>query len=231
MSRARVALEHDWDWPAAYRLMTRARRAAPENPMVHVGLAAWHASRGQYGRSIAAARRAVELDPVSPVVKGDLAFYYYLSGDYESVLIEAERVFALEPHDRFARAVKLEALIALERIGDARPVAIAILQDKGANDTMIAGLDAAADHEFEAVYVAARGLLADKDPTTNDIELATILARQGRHEQAIDALARAVANRTSYVPYIPVDPHFRSMATDRRFRALLQTTGHPLATL
>lgn len=229
MTRARIALEYEWQWASALQLMERAKAAEPDNPMVYVGLAAWHASTASHTAATACAQRAVELDPVSPVVKGDLAFYHFIAGDHPATLHAADQVLELQPDDRFAIALRLEALLGLARVSDARQVAQDILRRYGASDTEINRLRETPDAGFEAAYLAQLQVRIEALPTRHEIQSASILARQGNRDAALQLLWRALESRSTYMPFVPVDPHFRSLHGEPQFRALLQEIGHPLS--
>lgn len=227
--RARIALEYEWDWDRARRLIDRAQRADPGNPMVQLALATWHATRGDHPAAHRAARRALELDPVDPVVKGDLAFFYFLAGRTEEMFVEVRRLRELEPTNRFARALEIEALLRSGAPPEVRPLLARALTEQGVAAEEAARLARVPANELEIRYLKlVRGHLGATEPE-RAMQLASLDARIGDTERALDELARAVAERSPYLPFVPVDPHFAPLREHPRYAAIMAATGHPLA--
>ena len=57
------------------------------------------------------------------------------------------------------------------------------------------------------------------------LDIASIFARLGEHEQALEWLEKAYQDRFSLLPWLKLDPRFDDMHSDSRFFALLKKIG------
>lgn len=221
--RAKVALCHDWEWDTAERHLSRALELAPGEASVHLARAIFFGSLGRHPEAIAAAERAQELDPLSSVVQGDLAMLRYWGGDWDGVTRESRRLLELSPDAGNARSLLLEALLRQQRWQEARGLAILLA---GAN----MGLETVEGPKIGPRFLAlqqARWETAAPSALRSMV-LATLAVEQGREDDAIRLLQDAVRQRSSYVPFLAVDPHFRPLAKRSEFRRLLGAVRHPL---
>jgi choline-sulfatase len=97
----------------ARRRLEELVRKDSENPGVHLALSSVYFRQKNAPAAVAAARRAVELDPESAVAVLDLAFAYQAQGRMEEAATGFERVLQLDPEN-------LKALVNLAEIQDAR---------------------------------------------------------------------------------------------------------------
>jgi hypothetical protein len=56
---------------------------------------------------------------------------------------------------------------------------------------------------------------------------ATVYAGLGRKEQALAFLEKAYADRSSFIPFLKVDPELDPLRSEPRFAALLRKAGLP----
>lgn len=222
--RSRLALTHEWDWELAKRHLDRARELAPGDPMTHLARAAYAASLGRHAEALAAAALAKRLDPLSATVQGDLAMFHYWAGDREGVLEETARLLEREPEHRLAKSLRLQALLDTGRFEEARAVAVSLTDDEAA---FAALPDAEIGRRFLEIQEARwRGA---SPGALRSIVLASMAARRGHRAAAVDHLEDALRRRCPYVPFLFVDPDFRSLGSDASFQRLLADAGHPLA--
>ncbi len=222
--RFRIALSHEWDWRLAEQNLRRAVELAPDDPMVHLANAAYLSTLGRHAAAVESALLAARLDPLSSTTIGDLMVFRFWAEDWSGMLAESERVLELEPAHALASSYRLEALMELNRWEDARQLAIALL---GADRRLLA----ADGGQLTAAVLAVQEerLRAQPPLAANEVVLATFAARRGERQRAMTHLEKAVAQRSPYVPFLPVDPHFKPLYQDPGFLALMRRVGHPLA--
>jgi len=97
----------------AARRLEAVVREDPDNPAVHLALSSVHFRRRDAANAIAAAQRAVELEPESTVAVLDLALACRAAGRVDDAAAGFERVLQLDPEN-------LKALVNLGEIRDGR---------------------------------------------------------------------------------------------------------------
>jgi tetratricopeptide (TPR) repeat protein len=222
--RSRIALQHDWDWPAAEAHARRALELAPGVAEALLVQATWAISLGRTAEALELAREAKVLDPLSSVVAGDLAAFYFWSDDPLQVLRETAALLELEAETPVALALRLDALFELERWDEARTLALRLVGEPR-------GLESASGEEVERSFLAGQheAWLAVPESDERSMVLASVAARLGHRDEAIEHLQRAVELHCAYVPFLPIDPHLASLRGDTRFAAILEEVGHPLS--
>jgi TolB-like protein/tetratricopeptide (TPR) repeat protein len=222
--RARVALGFEWDWRRAERHLERAAELAPGDPSVHIARALYLSSLGRHQEALESAEIAKRLDPLSTAVQGDLAMLYFWAGDWVGVRREAERLLELEPETGIASSLRLEALLRQQEWELARQLALSVYGEDTA-------LLAAAGRDLSRRLLAIQEeRWKDASPgPTREMTLASLAAEQERAPDAVRHLREAVELRSSYVPFLPTDPHFSTLTSRRDFQDLLASVGHPLA--
>lgn len=222
--RAKIALSYEWDWQVAERHLSRALELAPSDASVHLAHAIFLGSLARHREAKAAAEIAQGLDPLSSIVQGDLAMLCFWRGDWDGVLRESTRLLELEPEGGVARSLRLEGLLRQRRWQDARIMAIA-LSGRGT------GFETVDGPGIGPRYLAIQQERWERAESSalRSMILATLAAEQGRDDDALRLLKEAVRQRSCYVPFLAVDPHFRSLAQRSEFRQLLAEVNHPLA--
>jgi tetratricopeptide (TPR) repeat protein len=165
------------------------------------------------------------LDPLSALLHGDVAMLYFYTQDAVALLEASERLLTLEPENRLAPSLKLQSLSWLGRWEDYRSQASLLL--KGAP-----WLDAAQGPELDKRYLEARleQWSAAQPSPTRAILLASLTSELGRPAEALKHLREAIRLRSTYLPFVPVDPHFRTLRGDPEFERALREARHPLFT-
>jgi serine/threonine-protein kinase len=219
-----ATLHFDWDADAACKELDQAIALNPAWVDAHH----WHShalcAAGRFPESLAACRRALELDPLNPLMHAHLAWHHYMAREFAEALAQAERVVRMEPSFHWGHFFAGWALERLGRGGEAVAALREAARCSSNNPVMAAGLGhalAALRDRNEALRVAedlqrlrtGKGLLA--------YEIGTIHAALGDRDQAFEWLARAVQERSGWVAYLRVDPRLDELHTDSRFDRLL----------
>ncbi len=222
--RGRLAMLHEWDWQTAGAHLARAVELAPGDPLVYAAQAGYLASLGLHTRALEFAATARRLDPLSATVWGDLAAIYWWAGDNEALLRETEGLLELEPEHSFARSLRLEALLALGRWEEARAEAVRI---SGEDADLLAAQGAAIGQRFAEIQEHRWRL--EPASALRSMVLASLAAEQDHRAEALRQLEEAVRLRSTWLPFLPVDPHFSGFEAEAGYQALLRRAGHPLA--
>jgi adenylate cyclase len=222
-------LHFDWNAEAACREFDEAITLNPAWVDAHH----WHShalcASARFPESLAACRRIVELDPLNPLMHAHVAWHHYMARDFGAALAQGERVLGMEPHFHWGYCFVGWALERLGRGDEAVDALEHAVRCSSNSPVMLAGLG----HALAALQDRQRALqvVRDLEQQRGDrglfaYEIGVIHAALGAADEALDWLARAVAERSGWIAYLRVDPRLDSLHAEPRFERLAaRTTG------
>jgi serine/threonine-protein kinase len=237
--RARVnrAVRHfmfDWDWAKAEQEFARLSadpRLYQSNAYHPLAIYSW--VRGRTDEAVAVMERALLVDPEnteSKVMRADLLAQ---AGRLDDAVAQFTAIAAAAPDDSRPLFALAELMKRRGQIGDA----IAMLRKACEHSDDPAGIDALTAARTEADYEAAevaiaRARLDDhenraKTRYVSPLDLARLHAQVGNREQAFQALALAVAERSPGLVHLKVDRAWDHVRADPRFAAIVRQVGIP----
>lgn len=236
--REGMALAQVRDWPGAARAYVRAARSAPADALYWLNLA--HAQRrlGRLSRSVAAARRCLQLDPGQVVARRLLGECLMLQHDYA----QAREVFASleagaepEPESMLQHAAVLMALLRFDEAAALLLRTLSIKPDLARAHAMLAS--ALRDQGFKREAVECLRTAITLDP--GDLESRVLLSFEKRHvcdwrelEADVACMSELLAQAPQGLPRmaavfatlsLPVAPELQLKAA--RGEALLRAQG------
>lgn len=229
-SLAMIRLHRDWDFKAAARESELALRADPADPRSHLVAATVEAASGRAEAAIAAARRAIQLDPGRWRVRADLAFFLLSAGRLEEAAAESRSVLTLEPDSTVALDLLLTASERLERLAQAREAAIRLMELAGALPNEIRSVSESSPSEGVRRYRAWQVRLLEENAIRRawpPMTVASIYASAGRVEEALRWLRSAYEQRDPMLVSLTANPDLASIRSDPRFAELARLVGVP----
>lgn len=220
---ASLALVQDWNWVAAERHYAQAVKSNPGSAAAYIRQA-WLLMRlGRTEESLAAVRRAVELEPIDGGSYANLGEMHVYAGQPDKAreaLLEAHRLKPDNP-------IGLMHLTLIESLLDRHQEAIrwaerARRAEPKSQFTL--GALAYAHARAGNRALAERALAELRDlPGTSAYMLATAHAGLGNREQALHQLEKAVEQHDApFVSFLGVDPVFRNYQAEPRVQRLLK---------
>jgi tetratricopeptide (TPR) repeat protein len=218
----------DWNWCAAE---THLRRAVALNPsFAHSYWMLGHAltQQGRHEEALAAASRALELDPLDALTHSMAAQIAYSAGRTDVAATHAKQALLVEPdfwvgqwqlgqaYERMGRTNEaLEVLAHASRLsnGNSKPVSLTayLLARTGrANEAreIVDTLECRARGAYVPPVAVALGHLGLNDK-----------------EQVFEWLEQALAVRDVHLIYVPWDARWETVRGEKRFRDLLRRSG------
>ena len=229
-SLAFVLLYHDRDPRSAVAEFERALELAPGYAMGHHWAAAAYAALGRFDDAIAAARRAVELDPVSLSVRADLGWYHLVAGHWDRALVECGRALELSPGYGFALACRERAFRELGDPQAALEVAERRLRRAAVDDEEVSRLvEGEASVALERIdrfrLEGQRRRAREGEP--RPLGLAWAHAAVGELDEAFRWLEEALERREPWLVFLWVDLRFEPLWDDPRFAGVATRVGIP----
>lgn len=208
---------------SAQDAINRAMSLNPGNTTVLIEYSRIHCNLGNHEKSIAAARKALELDPVSVYTNHWLGHTLYFARQYEEAMVVFGQVLKLDPHypkpHYFISLCHLwmdDPLQALEEIQH-EPLtwmrltaSISILHELGRID------------EAAACF---RALIEVESEDECSVQQAGIYALQGEIDLAMKWLGRAYELGDPGLTQLKINPFFDPLRADMRFEELLVQVG------
>jgi serine/threonine-protein kinase len=208
--------------------VARARREAPNEPVVHFVKALLHRLDGEYGRALRSYDRLVRLDPAAHVVASysRALVHMYLghfddvfrelntSGDPENALVRTFRALALYYTGQTDKAAELMHDVVDEHpnMHGIRPFMAMFLSTQGKHDEALAQLTPAVKRNGEV----------DADISYS---IGSVYALEGLQADAFEWLERSISLGNANRPCFENDPNLVSLRADPRFAELMQRLG------
>lgn len=218
---AQLRLWEEWDWTGGRRALEQALELAPESAEAWQLVASLETVLGRRDEALAAARRAVALDPVSTGLQVDLGWTHYYAGGIDDAIVECRRSLELEPDNASARQCLVQALLVLGRWREANELVASAAAAARAENASSSGFEPLSAY-FEN-QLAAHG----EGPSCGSAA-AVALPRLvlGDSNGALEALVLGARERRGWeVPYARVDPLFLSLQMEPEFADVERALG------
>jgi eukaryotic-like serine/threonine-protein kinase len=205
--------------------VSRARREAPNEPVVHFVKALLHRLDGEYGRALRSYDRLVRLDPAAHVVASysRALVYMYMglfdetfrqldtAGDADNALVRTFRALALYYTGQTDAAAELmkDVVEKHPKMYGIRPFMAMFLSAQGKHDEALAQLTPAVKRNGEV----------DADISYS---IGSVYALEGLRGDAFEWLERSISLGNANRPCFENDPNVASLRDDPRFAELME---------
>jgi len=179
------------------------------------------AINGNLPAAIAREKEAFERDPLAAEIAMRLGFFYAANQQLPQARLLYEKALAIAPNSIRA----LNNLGNLELFENRPEQALAVFRQSGSEGFKLAG-QAKAEYSLGHVE-AAQGLLKQVIAGNDPYQTAQVYAWRGENDHALDWAERAYVERDPGLTWIEIDPFFRSLHDDARYKALLRKMSLP----
>jgi serine/threonine protein kinase/tetratricopeptide (TPR) repeat protein len=204
--------------------VARARREAPDEPVVHFVKATLHRLDGEYGRALRSYERLMRLDPAAHIVASyNRALVYMYMGNFEET--ERQLDHAGDPDNPLVKTFRALALYYTGKTD----AAAELMQQNVATHPNMHGI-----RPFMAMFLSAQGKHDEARAQLNsdvirnaevdaDIaySVASVYALEGMEDEAFTWLARAIALGNENQPCFEHDPNWSALKETPRFQELM----------
>ena len=217
----------DWDFSGAETEFKRSLELNPNDATTHAEYAGFLSQRGRFAEALAAADRALALDPQSDV---DRASIFINQRRYEEAAAEVRQQLARQSSSDTARLRYLLAGVYVlqgkprEAVSEAR-LARASLAEPGTSDTYLAIVLASAGEKAEARAMVDSILRLAQERYIPPVRIARIYAALGETDHAFEWLQTAYDTRSDHLLHLNISPYYDNLRADPRFQVLLKKIG------
>ena len=179
---------------------------------------------GDLPAAIAREEKALALDPLSEEICRRLGFFFVANRQFAQARPLYEKALAIAPNSDRARI----NLGDLDLLDNQPEQALASFRQTGIEELSLGG-QAKAEYTLRHTDVSQRILeqLIVKFGKTSPAHIARVYAWRGEKNQAFEWAERACAQRDTGITWFKIDPDFRSLRADPRYKALLRKMNLP----
>jgi TolB-like protein/DNA-binding SARP family transcriptional activator/Tfp pilus assembly protein PilF len=222
----------NWDWAGSESAFREAIRLNPGYAEAHHELSMLLMRRQRFDEALREAQRALYLAPMSARLEIGAGEVYLYSGRYDEALKAADKALAVDSINAGSYLIMAYAYEEQQRYDKAAEAAkncIALGWDVHGRALLgyvyaKSGRRADALKIVDTLTARTRERTGELGVSDVAIGIAQIYAGLDDSARALDWLERAIGT-DMYVAYLAIDPTFRSLHAEPRFRTLLKTVG------
>jgi serine/threonine protein kinase/Tfp pilus assembly protein PilF len=217
-----------WDWAGAEREYKRAIELNPNLSLAYNVYSALLTTLGRHEESLVAIKRARELDPLRINVNANVGYRYYFARQYDQAIEHLKSTLEMDRNSFYVHALLGYAYTAkgeFDKAIEEHKIAIQLAGKNTGGQCYLGAALAKAGRRAEAEAIL-RELKTTKEYVSPG-ELAVLYLALGDKEGALALLERAYDEHDLQLRYLKIDPHFDSLRSEPRFRALIRKVGLP----
>jgi serine/threonine-protein kinase len=221
---AMIHLSYRWDRAASEHEIQQALRLNPSSAIAHQYYSTTLTTMGRFDEAVTEARRALELDPLSAPASTTLGIRYWYAGRFAEAMIQLSKTIDANPEFavahwglaqiHLANGNTLRAIDELQRAVD--------LSGNSAYMRAHLAFGLARAGNRERAMVLQRELDNEsRERYQSPYHQALIALGLGDRAAMMRALERALADRSGWMVFLPVEPEFAGVRAAPEFQRLL----------
>ncbi len=219
---------YDWNWEAAQSNFLKAIELGPGYPTAHHWYAEYLVVMGQMDKALGEAKLAFEFDPFSLVMNVLQGWVFYYSGWFDQAVEQFGKTLEMDPD--FAPARLYLGLTYVQKAMFEEAIVEFRRAKELLGDTLL--MDVAAGHAY-----ASWGKREEIKKRMAELEtmsakryvppyyIAAMYVDTGDKDQSLAWLEKSYEGHDLWLSFIKVDPIWRDLRSDPRFKALLGKMG------
>jgi TolB-like protein/class 3 adenylate cyclase/Tfp pilus assembly protein PilF len=229
MTIAWILAVTEWEWARSEAEFQRAIALDPSSAWGYFGLSDLLANVGRFDDAIAAAKAALERDPLSPLNLWQSAYVQFMARHYEASVKEFERMITLAPDYTAYLTAAADAYWWAGRREDALRIAQDLVRRdvSPSNRTYLAYMLALSGRREEAEGTLAQAVSEAERSYVTPAYAAWAKAALGDRDGAFRWLERGIDERDYSMLQLKTQPNYDALRGDPRFQALLRRMKFP----
>jgi TolB-like protein/Tfp pilus assembly protein PilF len=226
-SKAAVAFFYDWDWDGAESEITKSIDLNPRNALARDLYCLILLTQGRFEEAIREARKAYELEPLSGYFNASVGLALYFSRRYNDAADQFLKGIDLDPGNLWSHMWLVDLFEQQGMHPDALYHRQTLLTLAGKNELAVEIGQEFQRSGYQGVLLKCLAELHQQSQRryVSPLDFATIHARLGEREKALDWLEKAFSERTLYLSFLKVNPTWESLHSDPRYADLLRRIG------
>jgi eukaryotic-like serine/threonine-protein kinase len=221
-----VKLHHDWDLNGAVLDLRRAIELNPGYTTAWQWYAAALRALGRFDEAIAAANRALALDPFAVATTVNLGMSQFFARDMATAATTFERAIAMAPQAEDAYNWLASTYVALGRIDDAQRITERAIEVQKGNGFAKTGMSAIVFHHLgQHAEARERAALMHAQPYAPPFFVGFVYSVLGDPDELYRWLERGVETRAPFMYWLRTFPLLSHEWKDPRFARLLERMG------
>ncbi len=220
---------YDWDWNAAEGEFDICFKLTPNYAIAHSWYAIYLSGRGRYEEALAAAERALELDPLSLILSYVVGLMHYEGHQFEHAIEQFKRTLEREPTFQLALLWLTYTYYGQGDFDNALTVTNQLESLPGGEKYaagMLGAIYARQGRVEEAESELKRLEIRAEKEYVPSIRFVQMLWSLGRKDEAVEYLENAYEDRDSSLMRLKVSPFFgEDMCADARYIELAKRLG------
>jgi len=224
-SLATVKFNYDWDWSAAGHGFRRSISLNPSYATAYQRYSLYLMALGKTEESLAQMNRARALDPLSISMNFSLGWRLYMARQYDPAIEQLRNTLDLDPGFALARMVLGQAYEQKGAYGQAiteLEKAVSLSHDSPPMLGALGHAYALAGQKPDAERVLQRMLIQSRKQYVSPFYIGLVYLALKDHENALNWLEKAYADRSNAVIFLQVDPQLDSIRSAPRFQDLVR---------
>ena len=225
-----VKLMLDWDLTGPEHDFERAVRFSPGSMAVHMNRSTYLVARGRFDEAVSEVRRAIEIDPLSFTASLQLGWIYFNARRYDESIAQLKQTLGLDPSLGLTQ-MELAWNYSEKGMHKEAEGACGLALKQGLSEHFqvlpanCGWVYARAGNRSEAERLVRVVLELGKETWLDPYNLVPIYAGLGERDKAFRWLDRAIAERSTAIAFMRIDPMLDGLRSDPRFSAALRRVG------
>ncbi len=219
---------HQWDWATTESELKRAIALNPGYAPAHHFLSMYFATFGYMDESIAAAKRAEELDPLSMLVSSTVGIQLYRARRYDEAIAQLRKTIDLDPN--YPRTHRVLGKVYLEKGLHQKAIAefekySTLTNERSVGLAYVGNAYGRLGKRDEAGRILDELIAISQHEYVSAYAIAMVYIGLGDKDHAFEWLNKACEERSDFLVHLKVDPDFDSLRSDPRFAELMKKVG------
>ena len=229
-SLATVKFNYDWDWNGAAEGFARAIELNPSYATAYQRYSLYLIAMGRAQDSFSQIQKARALDPLSISINFSVGWRLYMSRKYDQAIAQLQDTLEMDPSYELPHLVVGQAYSQKSDYAHAIPELAKAVELSHGTPLMVSALAYAygkSGNRSEAERLLASLESKSKIDYVSPYYLAVACLGLGQHDQAINWLEKALADRSNGLVFLQVEPELDDLRSDPRFIVLQQRLRFP----
>jgi len=221
----------DWDFADAEREFKRALRLSPGSVDIYSNYSIYLSMMGRFGEAIAGFKRVIDLDPAATVNYVFLGgFGYYLEGHFDEAIAQIKKGLDIDPNFLLGQLILASAYAIKGIYREAIAQADKVLSDWPTLEdvqtfSFVGWVYAVSGQQEKARNVLSRMLDLRARHYVDPSLIGAVYAGLGEKDKAFEWLTKAYEEHSGQIVWIKVDPFYKNLRSDPRYKELLKKIG------